>query len=292
MEDTSLAPGNMQVQVFQPPVVVATDTTLQPPISTDDIETMKIDVIEDLESVTSSQRNEFDQILNEVKEKNKHIKSLENQKVQSEETIKSLLAEIEKQSVTIKELTTKLEEKDEQLQLKDTELNKKIADEQRLKEKFRNIARKHAENSDSNDDDDQSSKESSSRKRRKTSVTCKIDISQQNAANVAQNEELKRTVADLQFQLKRAQAANKTDTDAQPPNENCSCSEDLKKHKKFLSQLTKNYNTARDCVMHYKTKSEQLQNDLDNADAYWSAMVTKMTKLCKCKKTPIVPKRS
>ncbi|ACH69377.1 hypothetical protein PsunGV_gp027 [Pseudalatia unipuncta granulovirus] len=158
MEDTLLAPGNMQVQVFQPPVVVATDTTLQPPISTDDIETMKIDVIEDLESVTSSQRNEFDQILNEVKEKNKHIKSLENQKVQSEETIKSLLAEIEKQSVTIKELTTKLEEKDEQLQLKDTELNKKIADEQRLKEKFRNIARKHAENSDSNDDDDQSSK--------------------------------------------------------------------------------------------------------------------------------------
>ena len=234
--------------------------------------------MEDIDSVTD--RNDFDQILKEVTEKNKRIKEYED-------TNNELFEEIKKQNDTIAKLTAKLQEKDKELQLKTTELAKKVQDEQKLKEKFRNIARKSADDSDDYESDE-SSKETS-RKRRKTSH-CKIDTTQQHAANVAQNEELKRTVADLQFKLKRAHAANQSNTPT-AEKEPCNCSEELNKHKQFLSQLTKNYNTARDCVIHYKKKAEQLQTDLDNADIYWSAMITKMIKMCKCKKTPVIPRR-
>lgn len=248
-----------------------------------------------LNDVTTSGQNEFNTILNDVQKKDHYIKTLQNdckdwqakyqelqlkyqelqQKYDSTEatyqqTIKELTTELENRHKThqktidglnddIKKHQDIMAEKDDEIRSLNTELSKSVH------------SSKSADDSN-NDSSDHSSQASTSRKRKRTNSGGKIDTVLL----------LKRQVQGLKIQLRRAGIT----PDAEPSEQCQSCD----KQKQFITQLTQNYNKARDCVIHYKKKTEQLQADLKNVDTLWTAMVTRMNKVCNCKLIPVVRK--
>ncbi|AKR17410.1 hypothetical protein [Mocis latipes granulovirus] len=216
------------------------------------------------ETTNNVHENEFYQAMAEVKEKNEYIKCMEGERQafkQKTITYKKVLLDMETKLQStedeIDELKKQLENKNRELEIKNQQLINIAQEKQNLQQEIIYLKKKtHHHHHD----------EEVSPKRRKISETNQNEI-----------DELKKTVTDLQLQLNQQRT--------------CECSEQITKHKQFIKEMTKNYNTARDCVMHYKKKAEHLQVELDNSEVFWSAMVTKITKLCTCKKTPVVSKR-
>ncbi|AJK91685.1 ORF024 [Spodoptera frugiperda granulovirus] len=58
------------------------------------------------------------------------------------------------------------------------------------------------------------------------------------------------------------------------------------KNKETITQLVKNYNTARDCAAHYKNKCQKMADEMKVTDQMWCSTVHRLTQNCRCQKVP------